>query len=233
MKPHVICLMMSPLDGRVDVSRWSPSDSGSADQRSALYEAIHARLDGDAWLCGRHTMEEFAKGAPHPPADPGQPVRPLHVARRGAQRYAVAVDSSGKLHFDGPAANGDPAIVLLGRDVLDTHLAELIADGVSYFVGEAPDIDLAACLSVLQAEFGIERLLLEGGGGIVGSMLAAGLVDEFHLLLCPGVDGTTGGRSIIESGETGLVDRVTLALTSHELLDGGVMWLRYAVTPRD
>ena len=232
MKPHVICLMMSPLDGRVEVSRWSPSKGGDEDQRGALYEATHAKLDGDAWICGRETMEEFAKGLPHPPADPGAPPRPLHVARSGASRYAVGVDSGGKLHFGGPTANGDPAIVLLGSDVTDAHLAELAADGVSYFVGDAPHVDLAVCLAMLQREFGIERLLLEGGGGLVGSMLAAGLVDEFHLLLCPAVDGTTGGRSIIEAGETGLADRVTLSLTSHELLDDGVLLMRYAVRSR-
>ncbi len=232
MKPHVICLMMSSLDGRVEVSRWSPSKGGDEDQRGALYEATHAKLDGDAWICGRETMEEFAKGLPHPPADPGVPQRPLHVARSGASRYAVGVDSGGKLHFGGPTANGDPAIVLLGSDVTDAHLAELAADGVSYFVGDAPHVDLAVCLAMLQREFGIEHLLLEGGGGLVGSMLAAGLVDEFHLLLCPAVDGTTGGRSIIEAGETGLVDRVTLSLTSHELLDDGVLLMRYAVRSR-
>ena len=232
MKPHVLCLMMSPLDGRLDVARWSPSDGGSAEQRSALFEAIHGRLDGDAWLCGRETMAEFAKGLPHPPADPGQPARPLHVANRDAKRYAVAADRHGKLHFEGPDANGDPAIVLLGSDISDTHLAELAADGVSYFVGETPDLDLPGCVEMLQREFGIERLVVEGGGGMIGSMLATGLVDEFHLLLCPAVDGTRGGRSIVEAGDDGLRDRVRLALTSHELLDGGVVWLRYAVAAR-
>lgn len=229
MKPHVVCLMMSSLDGRLTLSRWSPSAGGDKDSRSALYESIHDRLDGDAWLCGRETMGEIVKGSPHPPADFAPPPRPLHVARRDAKRYAVGVDRHGKLHVDKPDANGDPLILLLGPDVPDAHLAELQADGVSYFVNDGPDIDLAACLAMLRREFGIERLLVEGGGGIIGSMLASGLVDEFHLLLCPAVDGTTGGRSIIESGDTGLRDRVTLSLSSHEVLDDGVLWMRYAV----
>jgi len=41
-----------------------------------------------------------------------------------------------------------------------------------------PEIDFAGALTTLRRELGIETLLLEGGAGINGSFLAAGLVDE-------------------------------------------------------
>src|ERR1700675_4584940 len=61
MKPHVICLMAASVDGRTLHSRWRPKGS-AAD----LFERVHDELAGDAWLVGRVTGQEFAKGKPYP-----------------------------------------------------------------------------------------------------------------------------------------------------------------------
>ena len=232
MKPHVICHMASPLDGRLRVSQWSKPAGGSTDDQTKVYEDLHVRFAADAWLCGRVTMGEFAKGEPHPPADFGTPERPLHVARENAGGYAVGLDRHGKLHWTGPEANGDHLIMLLGRDVPDAHLAELAADGISYVVAEDDAMELAPLLETLNTAFGIETLLLEGGGGIVGSMLGARLVDEFSLVLFPAIYGKSDARSIVEADE-GLGDRLVVSLSSFEALDDGVMWMRYAIDYKD
>jgi riboflavin biosynthesis pyrimidine reductase len=97
--------------------------------------------------------------------------------------------------------NGDHLVILLGHDVPDRHLAELASDGISYIVADGPEINLPAMLDVLGSELGIRRLLLEGGGGINSSFLAAGLVDEISLITVPAVDGRLDGRAVFESGE--------------------------------
>jgi hypothetical protein len=61
MKPNVICLMASSVDGRTLHSRWRPKGTGAA-----LFEQVHDELGGDAWLIGRVTGQEFAKGKPCP-----------------------------------------------------------------------------------------------------------------------------------------------------------------------
>jgi hypothetical protein len=53
MKPHVICLMASSVDGRTLHSRWRPKGSGGD-----LFESGHDELAGDAWLVGRVTGQE-------------------------------------------------------------------------------------------------------------------------------------------------------------------------------
>ena len=60
MKPHVICLMASSVDGRTLHSRWRPQGG------AALFEQVHDELAGDAWLVGRVTGQEFAKGKAYP-----------------------------------------------------------------------------------------------------------------------------------------------------------------------
>ncbi len=96
---------------------------------------------------------------------------------------------------------GDPVVVLLGRDVPDHHLAELAADGISYVVAEDEAMDVGAMLEVLGRELGIERLLLEGGGHVNGSFLAAGLVDEISLLIAPAIDGGEGITGVFDAAE--------------------------------
>jgi riboflavin biosynthesis pyrimidine reductase len=232
MRPTVICHMIASLDGGLHLSRCTTSPDGNRAEWSKAYEQIHQQLNGDAWIVGRVTMAEMSNAAPHPPVAPATVDRPLHVGARDAGSFAVALDPSGKLHFDGPAIGGDHVVVLLGPDVQDSHLAELAADGVSYLVSETAAFDLAAMLEVLGQEFGIARLLLEGGASICGSFFAANLVDELSLLVAPALDGRAGHQSFVEFGEAGLADKVQLSLTCCEALPHGLLHLRYAVTPR-
>lgn len=239
MKPHVICHMMSSLDGKLHVDQWSETPGVSSDERTAEYERVHDALNGDAWLAGRVTMAEFTSADAHPPhdiaphdvgpRDIGMPGRPHHFANRDADGYAIAVDTSGKLHWTGGDIDGEHIVVLLGADVADAHLAELAGDGVSYIVSDAKEIDLAAALDTLGRELGIKTLLLEGGAGINGAFLKAGLVDEISLLMFPAIDGHTGSRTIFEGGEEGLADSVALTLSSVEKGEAGSVHLRYTV----
>jgi len=82
----------------------------------------------------------------------------------------------------------------------------------------------------LNRELGVKRLLLEGGGGANGAFLRAGLVDEVSLMLFPAVDGAKGAPSVFDSAEveTDAPAPVTaMTLESHQVLEGGVVWLRY------
>ncbi|PBB66277.1 riboflavin deaminase [Mesorhizobium sp. WSM4312] len=231
MKPHVICHMLASLDGGLHPSRYTTSPDGTRAEWSGLYEQIHGDLQGDAWIVGRVTMAEMSKAGAHPPARIGKVERPHHFAQRDASTYAVALDASGRLHFARPDVGGDHVVVLLGRDVSDSHLAELAADGVSYIVSETAEIDLAAMLEVLGRKLAIRRLLLEGGAGINGSFFAAGLVDELSLLVAPALDARARNQGFVEFGESGLAGKMQLSLTGCETLAHGLIHLRYAVSP--
>jgi len=234
MKPHVICHMISSLDGGLHPSRWTESPDGSRVDWTALYQSCHEKLEGDAWMVGRVTKAEMSKGNPHPPHEHEHDKvdRSRHFANREAANYAIAVDTSGKLHFTKNEIDGDHVVVLLGGDVPDSHLAELAGDGISYIVSTQPQFDLPAMLDTLNRELGIKRLLLEGGAGINGSFLAEGLVDEISLLITPALDGRAASQSFVEFGEEGLAGKVALSLKSCETLDHGVIYLRYTVAPR-
>lgn len=230
MKPEIVCLMMSSLDGGLHPSKWTESPDGGRKEWSALYQQIHEELQGDAWLVGRVTMAEMAKGGPHPPQSAGSVERPNHFADRKANNYAIALDTSGKLHFTRADIEGDHIVVILGNTVPDTHLAELAADGISYIVSPSVDIDLPAALDVLEKELGIRKLLLEGGAAINGAFFAADLIDELYLLVAPALDGS-GGQPIV-TFEGGLAGKTQLSFISAETKDNGAVALRYRVRTR-
>lgn len=231
MKPYVLCHMVSSVDGRIWGSRWRPKGNVVPN----LFEKLHDQLGGGSWLCGRVTAQEFAKGTePHyPPTDQALP-RENWFAQRDAKTWGIFLDGKGKAVWARKDIGGDAILVVLTEAVPDRHLAGLRADGVSYIFAGATEIDLAGALETLNRELGIERIMLEGGGGANGAFLRAGLIDELSLVVCPVIDGSTGGPIVFNSGEVDLgpapIDSMTLV--SHEVLDGGAMWLRYRLSTK-
>jgi hypothetical protein len=110
MKPHVICLMASSVDGRTLHSRWRPKGSGGD-----LFERVHDELIGDAWLVGRVTGQEFAKGKPYPASTKETFPREPWFARRGAKAYGVVLDGHGKIGWGRSDIGGDPIVVVCPR----------------------------------------------------------------------------------------------------------------------
>jgi riboflavin biosynthesis pyrimidine reductase len=232
VKPFVSILMVTSIDGRLHPSRFTSSPDGTRRDWSTEYEKVHALLRADAWLVGRVTMAEMSKAAAHAPAKPAAVRRPVHVAKADAATFAVALDPSGKLHFERGEVGGDHVIVLLGKDVPDSHLAELAADGVSYIVAEKGDIDLPAVLDVLAREFGIKHLVVEGGAATNGAFLAAGVVDELRVLVAPALDAGENVQGIVAYRD-GLAGKVRMKFKSVDALDHGVVQLCYSVLPAE
>lgn len=232
MKPHVSILMVTSIDGRLHPSRFTSSPDGSRREWSAQYEKVHASLGSDAWLVGRVTMAEISKAGAHPPAKAGKVQRPIHIAKTDAASFAVALDPSGKVHFARGDVAGDHVIVLLGKDVADSHLAELAGDGVSYVVSDKNDIDLAAALDVLARQFGIKHLVVEGGAATNGAFLVSGLVDELRVLVAPALDGGENVQGIV-TWRDGLAGKVRLQFKAADTLGNGVVDLRYDVLPAE
>ena len=70
--------------------------------------------------------------------------------------------------------------------------------------------------------------MLEGGGGINGTMLRDGLIDELSVLIAPVADGRVGTPALFDIGNVGVTPR-RLALESVERRSENVLWLRYRV----
>ena len=231
-RPRVIVHMTTSVDGRVKIRRWSQVDTGGVVEKA--YEAVHDRLAGDAWMCGRVTMAGYAKGEA-PAAYNGSAIpREDFVAIRDAKGYAIGLDAHARMHWGTRNdITGDHVVMILTEAAPDAHLDALRRAGVSYIFGGKDRLDLALVCEKLAATFGIRRLLVEGGGRINGSFLYAGLVDELSLLLAPAVDGLMGAPALFDhdgAADDATAKSLKLTLKSHEAMDGGVLWMMYDVS---
>src|SRR5215211_8304358 len=228
MKPHVICHMVSSVDGRTWQSRQRPAREKSGN----LFETLHDQLEGDAWLVGRVTGREFAKKDSYPTKASQTYPRTPWIAKRDAAVYGIVLDAQGKIAWGRSDIGGDPIVVVLTEQVPDAHLEALRAEGVSYLFAGKQELDLSLLLEILNKELGIKRLLVEGGGKANGSFLRAGLLDELSLAIVPTVDGARGGPYVFDSETemTGPTAPVTgMTLKECKMLDDGAIWLRYEI----
>jgi len=223
-RPYIICHMASSIDGKID---------GSALRnvmRKGEYEALHSKLGGDAWVCGRTTMQQhFAEKEPfvsatNKPAGP----RPPYVARR-SESYAISVDTNGKLRWASNDLDGDHLICVVSERAPSDYLDMLREKKISYVVSGVSFVDLTQAVRLLSEHFGIRTLLLEGGGHINGGFLKAGLVDELSLLLLPGIDGRHEIPAVFDGVADSKRTAVPLKLKSVEQRESDALWIRYEV----
>lgn len=134
----------------------------------------------------------------------------------------------GRLLWDSGELDGDHLVAVLSERVSDDYLAALRERGVSYLLAGRGDVDLPLALEKIRAWFGVRTLMLEGGGGVNGSFLRAGLVDEISLLVAPVVHGLVGAPTLFDVAGDGSIPR-RLTLEGVERRADDVLWLRYRV----
>ena len=225
MRPHIICHMLATIDGRIDGAALRAFVKGTE------YEQTGAQLGGDAWVCGRVTMQQhfaeeglFESKSKNPA---GQ--QSVHVARR-AESYAIAVDTYGSLIWKDEDLGGDHLISIVSEQAPEDYLKFLADRGISYIVAGKSAVDLGKAATALYQDFGIKTLLLEGGGNINGGSLEAGLVDEVSLVLAPGIDGRHNVPCVFDGLTGEHRSAVPLKLRSVQDLGDGVLWIRYEVS---
>jgi 2,5-diamino-6-(ribosylamino)-4(3H)-pyrimidinone 5'-phosphate reductase len=124
----------------------------------------------------------------------------LTLREGGKNPTRVVVDGLGltppRARILGPEA---PTIVAVTADAPARRVRALCARGAEIVTaGRGRFVDLRALAAELHDRFGVRRLMVEGGGTLHRSMLAAGLYDELRLIVCPFVVG--GARSTTPVG---------------------------------
>lgn len=140
----------------------------------------------------------------------------------------VVVDSSGRTPPDGRICNDTaPSYILLSEAAPAERRTALREAGAELIVAGEERVDLPAALDGLETA-GMDRLLVEGGGEVIFSMMDNGLVDELTVFvgsLC------IGGRDAptLADGEGFVENFPRLSLKNVEQVDDGVV-LSYIVS---
>ena len=153
---------------------------------------------------------------------------------RAGNPTRVVVDSTGRTPLDARILDDAATTYLLVSDAAPSERRDaLAAAGATVLVAGDNRVDLEDGAAAL-ADHGVDRLMIEGGGEVIFSSFAAGIVDELQVYVGSFV---VGGREAptLADGDGFLESFPQLRLTDVDRLDDGVV-LSYAVegrSPRD
>ncbi|MBQ8830976.1 MAG: dihydrofolate reductase family protein [Oscillospiraceae bacterium] len=229
-RPYIICHMVSSVDGKVtgDFLKAEKSKKGIEE-----YYRIHRDFKADAFACGRVTMEESFTGGFTPDLTPYADAKIertdfIAEAEANAKRYAVSFDRYGKLGWKAPyiedvdpGYGGSHIIQVMCECVSDAYLAYLRDIGVSYIFAGENEMDIQLAMHKLNALFGVESILLEGGSTINAAFYEANLVDEISLVVLA-VSAHAGDKTLFNTDN---VKR--FKMRSSRVIKGNAAWVRY------
>lgn len=235
MKPKVICHIMSSVDGKILVDRWSaPSGESSKGELMGEYARIGKDLHTDAWTFGKNTITEIFPEKFTPKSEYSvQHETSIFKGKLLSPRMFISIDPDADIIYPSSSLRGDDILVVVGLNASTEYLTLLKKNGISYIVVE--DItDFPSIFKTINKRFGISSVSLQGGGILNAAMLQQGIVDELSLVIYPGIDGTSKSRSIFDYvGKGRPVKGQSLKLLDIEKEKGGVVWLRYKIQKQD
>jgi riboflavin-specific deaminase-like protein len=222
-RPFVTANFALTWDGRISTRRGTPSDFSSKRDKRRLVE-IRARCDAVLVSAKTVAADNMSMGLP------GADLRAARIAR-GQREYPLRVllTNSGRIN---PAlrlfAETFSPIVIFSTTRMPARARAALAARADLWLHESPSVNLAVMLATLRADYGVRRIVCEGGAQIFRALLAAGLVDELHVTLCPRIFGGQKAPTLTSLPGPFLPTSVPLALRKMEVI-GDECFLRYRV----
>lgn len=233
-KPFVVCHMLASLDGKIDGAFFGMPETAPA---LKAYGDLRGFYGCPATLYGTTTMlGGYADGRVGAfPTGGDMPLKEDWVNPTGKAlgNFIVSVDPVGELAFSAFTIEkkGRPAahvIEVLTEQASPAYLAYLQEQGISYIFAGKRRLNCILLLEKLQEIFGIDKLMVAGGGITNWSFLQEDLIDELSLVIAPVADGSAQAVSIFERAD--FLDKnapKAFLLKDVKALEGNVLWLRY------
>ena len=121
-------------------------------------------------------------------------------------------------------------IEVLTKKVDNSYKAFLRKLGISYIVAEEDGLSDELLLEKLKKLFGIENLMLGGGGILNWSFLQAGLCDEVSLIVAATADGSVKTPTLFMTAEGITEDKpLGFVLKNVKVLEGDAIWIQHDV----
>jgi 5-amino-6-(5-phosphoribosylamino)uracil reductase len=221
-RPHVLLSVATSIDGYIDDTNESRLLLSNQDDFDRVDE-VRARVD--AILVGANTIR---RDNPRLLVRSGE--RQEERSRNHRPPHPIKVTLTGSGDLD-PAAKfftaGDTAKIVYTRDTAEPAVRTALGH-VATVVAAGDPVDLGAVLDDL-GERKVERLMVEGGGKMHTQFLAAGLVDEIHLVIAPFLVGEPDAPRFVHPSRFPQSPAQPMTLAETRQI-GDVVLLRYLVS---
>ena len=220
-RPYVICHMMASIDGRINC------DMTEQVGGNEYYEALEM-LCIDTTIEGKTTaLNHYAEKELFVPRDSTLVGKEEFYRSHDSRKWEAVVDTRGTLRW--PEDDTPDRICILSQQASHEYLDYLRERGISYIATGSEKIDLSRALTILQCEFGSERIGVVGGGHINGSFLREELLDEVSMLYGAAIDGREGFCAAFDGIEATHTRPYMLRLKSVRQMDNDSVWIRYSI----
>jgi riboflavin-specific deaminase-like protein len=123
-------------------------------------------------------------------------------------------------------------IIVLTTERAGKRLPALQKAADAVHVSKGKEIDFQKALAWLRKEWGVKRLLCEGGGAINGGLFNAGVVNELYLTIAPVILGGRNAPTMADgAGFPKLADALPLKLKRQQRI-GDELYTVWSVTSR-
>jgi 2,5-diamino-6-(ribosylamino)-4(3H)-pyrimidinone 5'-phosphate reductase len=192
--PFVLVNMAMTADGKIATANRAVSSFSSRRDQKHLLEL---RATADAVMAGARTVDLNPVNL-----GPG-PARYRRLRRRcGLAEFnlRIIVSRTGSVDLKARIFQRafSPIIILTTRRATASRLKRLRAVVAEVRICGTKEINFHSAFRWLRREWGIKRLLCEGGGELNDALFRAGLVNELHLTVCPKVFGGRGAPTIVD-----------------------------------
>jgi 2,5-diamino-6-(ribosylamino)-4(3H)-pyrimidinone 5'-phosphate reductase len=218
-RPHVFVNIAASADGKIDTATRRGATISSPED----WERVDAlRAGSDAVMVGGRTLLE---------EDPRLLVKSASLraerVRAGKSENPIKVGVVTSADFRPESRflheGNAPVILLTTKRTPPPEIERLQAGGAQVLVLGEARVDLRAALGALY-ERGVRRLMVEGGGTLLGELFRLRLVDEFYLYIAPLILGGATAPTVADG--PGLERESAVALTLADLSarpDGGII----------
>ena len=224
-RPWIFLNIATTADGKLAPSNRKFVPFGSKRDKDLMMEL---RTEADAVMSGARTVDAVPVNL-----GPGSAKYRQMRLEKGLSEYNIRVIVSGSATIS-PAAEiwkhrFSPIIVLTTENASKKRVATLEKLGAIVAPFGETKLDFTATSSWLYKEWGVKRLLCEGGGGVNAALFEEDLVDEIYLTLCPLIFGGRNAPTMSDGeGVERLAGATRLKLTSRKL-EGDELFLVYRV----
>lgn len=170
-RPYIFCHMETSLDGKI-MGNYMETPEGSAAGK-VFYDIAFGKepfYKHQGWLSGRVTTDDNFTLYRKPQLDENAPEVPEgdYIVNVNSGMYYVSIDPSGKLGWDSNLLTyiDTTAYILevLTEKASNAYKAFLRSLNIPYIIAGSDTLDHALALHKLKTLFGIEKLMLGGGG---------------------------------------------------------------------
>lgn len=194
-RPHVVLVSEVTVDGKLTVTKGASSKLLMQFMSHEAEVLLHRiRAESDAIMVGSNTIriDNSFLTVRHVPGK--NPIR-------------VIPSSHADISPEANVFSDDSPTIIAVSEAADTIRIETLRkkSAIIEVVGKEK-VDLTLLLQRLWSEYGVKRLMIEGGATLNGQMFSLGLIDEIVLIHLPFISGGTDTPSLVGGLPTRSVD---------------------------